>query len=153
MFSTSTIWNRFFKTTYRRISFEDVQFSISRGDEFLLINTMPLSEQTCLIKGTIAIDREESIINNYIEQYDYLKHIIVYGKNAADDSVEKKYQQLVAFGFSNIYLYNGGMFEWLLLQDIYGAEEFPTTIKERDILKYKPLKTFGIMRLQNNIFL
>jgi hypothetical protein len=30
------------------------------------------------------------------------------------------------------------MFEWLLLQDIYGAASFPTTSKELDILKYKP---------------
>ena len=29
------------------------------------------------------------------------------------------------------------MFEWLLLQDIYGDDEFPTTTKELDILKYK----------------
>jgi hypothetical protein len=29
------------------------------------------------------------------------------------------------------------LFEWLLLQDIYGVDEFPTTIKENDILKYK----------------
>ena len=30
------------------------------------------------------------------------------------------------------------MFEWLLLQDIYGNEQFPTLGKELDILKYKP---------------
>ena len=30
------------------------------------------------------------------------------------------------------------MFEWLLLQDIYGAEDFNTTQDELDILKYKP---------------
>jgi hypothetical protein len=41
-------------------------------------------------------------------------------------------------GFVNVYLYPGGLFEWLLLQDIYGDDEFPTTIKELDILKYKP---------------
>ena len=29
------------------------------------------------------------------------------------------------------------MFEWLLLQDIYGYDNFPTTIKELDILKYR----------------
>jgi len=39
-------------------------------------------------------------------------------------------------GFLNIYVYLGGIFEWLLLQDIYGDEEFPTTSKIIDILKY-----------------
>ena len=34
--------------------------------------------------------------------------------------------------------YPGGVFEWLLLQDIYGNDNFPTTKKELDILKYKP---------------
>jgi hypothetical protein len=41
-------------------------------------------------------------------------------------------------GFINVYLYPGGLFEWLLLQDIYGDDYFPTTIKEFDIFKYKP---------------
>ena len=41
-------------------------------------------------------------------------------------------------GFQNVYLYMGGMFEWLLLQDIYGIDEFPTTNKFLDILYYKP---------------
>jgi hypothetical protein len=35
-------------------------------------------------------------------------------------------------------MYLGGMFEWMLLQDIYGRDEFPTTSKVLDILKYKP---------------
>ena len=65
-------------------------------------------------------------------------HIIVYGKNNTDDTAEKKYQQLIDLGFSNVYLYYGGLFEWLLLQDIYGETEFPTTKKVLDILKYKP---------------
>ena len=47
----------------------------------------------------------------------------------------------------NIYIYCGGLFEWVLLQDIYGEEEFPTTKKELDIIKYKPNKVFNIMLL------
>jgi hypothetical protein len=41
-------------------------------------------------------------------------------------------------GFENVYIYRGGMFEWLLLQDIYGFDEFQTTSKITDLLKYKP---------------
>ena len=40
------------------------------------------------------------------------------------------------------------MFEWLLLQDIYGTKEFPTTKKELEILKYKPNKVFGIHMIE-----
>ena len=36
-----------------------------------------------------------------------------------------------------VYIYTGGMFEWLLLQDIYGKEAFPTKGDELDILKFK----------------
>ena len=36
------------------------------------------------------------------------------------------------------------MFEWLMLQDIYGDNEFPTTKKELDFLKYKPVKVMNV---------
>ena len=60
--------------------------------------------------------------------------------NNNDESVIKKYKQLVSLGFENTYIYLGGMFEWLLLQDIYGNDNFPTTSRELDIMKYKPVK-------------
>ena len=34
------------------------------------------------------------------------------------------------------------LFEWILLQDIYGESLFPTTSKQHDILKYRPPKLF-----------
>ena len=40
-------------------------------------------------------------------------------------------------GFKNIYIYFGGLFEWVLLQDIFSEEHFKTTSKINDILKYK----------------
>ena len=65
--------------------------------------------------------------------------MIVYGKNAQDDTVDKKYKQLVTLGIDHVYLYSGGLFEWVLLQDIYGSALFPTTRVPVDILKYKPV--------------
>ena len=47
----------------------------------------------------------------------------------------------------NVFIYSGGMFEWLCLQDIYGNELFPTTKKELDILKYKPISNFSKLYL------
>ena len=41
-------------------------------------------------------------------------------------------------GFKNVHIYTGGLFEWLLLQDIYGDKNFETTSYEINHLKYKP---------------
>jgi len=132
-----------FETKYKKISFEDVQFIIQHPDQFIVINTMSINEQDCLIKYTVPYQMEEKIINELITNCDFLKKIIIYGKNANDDSIEKKYKQLIGFGFLEVYLYVGGMFEWMLLQDIYGKEEFPATVKVLDILRYKPGRIFG----------
>ena len=70
--------------------------------------------------------------------------IIVYGRNCADDKLNTKVKQLIDLGFYNVYVYVGGLFEWMLLQDIYGSNEFPTTKKEVDILKYCPKKRLNV---------
>ena len=40
------------------------------------------------------------------------------------------------------------MFEWLMLQDIYGKDLFPTTKKEVDLLKYKSKQLLNIGLLE-----
>ena len=67
--------------------------------------------------------------------------------NTNDENIYKKYKQLVSLGVANIYIYPGGLFEWLCLQDIYGEELFPTTKKELDILKYKSITQFSKLYL------
>ena len=59
--------------------------------------------------------------------------------NCLDESVIKKAEQLIELGFTNIFIYVGGLFEWLLLKDIYGEENFPTIGDELELLKFKPL--------------
>ena len=87
---------------------------------------------------------EENTINHLIDQYDFTsRKIIIYGKNTNDQTIEKKYDQICGLGFTHVYLYVGGLFEWLTLQDIYGFDEFPTTKKVLDILRYKPGRSFG----------
>lgn len=140
MFSNIT---NIFETKYKKLMFEDIQFMIRTPEQSIIINTMNVNEQDCLIKYTIPYQMEEKIINELITNCEFRKKIIIYGKNANDESVEKKYKQLIVFGFSEVYLYVGGMFEWMLLQDIYGREEFPTTAKVLDLLRYKPARTFG----------
>jgi len=138
------MWNQWFNKKYNKISFEDLQFAINNHQNYIIINTLPLNEQTCLIKNTISCQTEEKIVNDFIQKYEYRKpKFIVYGKNSSDITAETKCKQLLDLGFTNVYIYTGGMFEWLLLQDIYGKNEFPTTSKMLDILKYKPNRQFG----------
>ena len=65
--------------------------------------------------------------------------------------MDEKYSKLVKIGVEQVYIYKGGLFEWMLLQDIYGEELFKTTSKIQDILKYKPPSL--INRTENNYLL
>ena len=139
-----------FFSSIKYVNFEDIQLICkNQKPSTIMINTLLLNHQNCLINTTIPAIQEEHIINKFIEQKQLSVYIIIYGKNNnEDDSIIKKYKQLKNLGFSNIFIYKGGLFEWLLLQDIFGEEEFPTTSKENDILKYKPTSYYFI---NNNI--
>jgi hypothetical protein len=132
----------------QQINFEDMQTVTKNPEIYLLINTLPLCDQQCIIRGTFSSDQEENAINKYIKENKGLR-IIIYGKNCNDDSVQKKYQQLLSLGFYNLYIYKGGLFEWLMLQDIYGKELFPTNKEEKDLLKFKPISKLNISLLEN----
>jgi hypothetical protein len=131
-----------------KINYEHVQYIIKNQEGHLLINTLSNSEQNCLIKNTININNEENIINAYLKRGSKGVKIIIYGKNSNDEKIYNKYNQLTSLGFNNVYIYAGGLFEWLLLQDIYGETEFPTTKKELDILKFKPHKVLNLQLLE-----
>jgi hypothetical protein len=121
-----------------KISFCDMQNIISNNsNNYIIINTLEECEQQCLITNTLTANMELQLFNNNIHNF-LDKNIIIYGKNCNCSKIYDKYQQIKKMGFVNLYLYPGGLFEWLLLQDIYGDDSFPTTIKELDILKYKP---------------
>jgi len=106
------------------------------NNDIVLINTLPNDLQNCLIYRTIEANQEVEIINELIKN-NKKKEIIIYGKNSADMLLFNKYKQLLKLGFIHISVYTGGLFEWLLLQDIYGNELFKTTSDVLDILKYK----------------
>jgi len=125
----------------QKINFEDVQTIIKNPSHYLLINTLPETEQNCLIFNTLIASEEEAMINSLLQKGKKNKNIVIYGRNTNDDKMYEKYSQLSKLGFYNVYLYCGGIFEWLMLQDIYGMKEFPTTSKQIDFLKYKPKKT------------
>ena len=134
----------------KKINYEDMQTVVKNPEIYMLINTLPVDSQDCLISTTVSVDKEEAIINKYLKENHGIK-IIVYGKNCNDELVDKKYQQLLALGFNNVYAYMGGLFEWLLLYDIYGKDLFPvnnTSKKNIDILKYKPHSVLNISLIE-----
>ena len=133
----------------KKVNFEDIKQIVKNPNKFILINTLKINNQNCLITGTIDVKKEEVVINNCLKHKKNVK-IILYGKNSNEVSLFKKYEQLTNLGFTNVYLYPGGLFEWLCLQDIYGYEEFPTTTKELDILKFKPDSGFKSLLLLEN---
>ena len=122
------------------IGFEDMKYSID--NKYVIITTLSSHDNINLIKNTIPPIDEENVINKLIDTYEISKYIVIYGKNSCDSSVYSKYNELKNFGFTNIFIYNGGIFEWMLLQDIYGFDNFPTTISDIDILKFKQSSFF-----------
>ena len=133
--------------TMKKINYEDMQTVIKNPEIYLIINTLPLNEQHCLIINTTLATDEELIINKFMKENRNIR-IIIYGRNCNDENVDKKYQQLLSLGFYNIFVYLGGMFEWLMLQDIYDKKLFPTTKTEFDLLKYKSTQLLKIGLLE-----
>ncbi|MGI9554777.1 MAG: rhodanese-like domain-containing protein [Vampirovibrionia bacterium] len=129
------------KISVQKVNFEDIQNILSqeKPNNVLLINTLDNNKeaQSCILPKTVPYNEEERIINLYLKKANDTT-IIIYGKNCNDTTIYTKYTQLLELGFSKVYIYPGGMFEWLLLQDIYSDEHFTTTTRELDILKFKP---------------
>lgn len=133
--------NSIFHQPIHKIGFDIMKSAILHPSDYYIINSMPSCSQDCLIKGTVSYLVEEKLINDLLASYSSSKKtIIIYGLNSHDDSAETKYKQLVSLGLGeNIYIYSGGFFEWTLLQDIYGQDQFPTTSRVVDLLRFQTL--------------
>uniref|UniRef100_A0A6C0JMN8 Rhodanese domain-containing protein n=1 Tax=viral metagenome TaxID=1070528 RepID=A0A6C0JMN8_9ZZZZ len=123
-------------STCSSYNFDIIQHNITNKHDFILINTLLDNNQDCLIKYTINAKKENEIINELLHK-NKKKEIVVYGMNHKDISIIKKYTQLKKLGFTNVHIYFGGLFEWLLLKEVYGSINFPTDGETNDILKYK----------------
>lgn len=135
-------------TSMKKINFEDMQFACLNPNNYLIINTLDTQNQGCLIKNTMNPQQEVELLNEYLSKNKDV-NIIIYGMNATDETIYKKFDQLVKLGFYNVFVYLGGLFEWLLLQEVYGEDDFPTTNKLLDLLKFKGKKIFGIKMIGN----
>tara|TARA_B110001450_G_C17583463_1_gene465953 strand:+ start:139 stop:522 length:384 start_codon:yes stop_codon:yes gene_type:complete len=119
-----------------KVNFEYMQNCIEHPDSQTVINVLDNDSQHCLIHTTVLAREEEETVNSHLKS-DKTKPIIIYGRNCCDEKVVRKHKQLLTYGFKNVKIYFGGLFEWLCLQDIYGNEQFKTNGDELDILKYK----------------
>lgn len=127
------------------VGFHDVLHVTSRialGDSYtILLNTLPSNQQQYLIRGTMACEREETYMNELIGSGAGLDKytIVLYGKHGTDDTPTTKRRQLLNLGFTRVHIYVGGLFEWSLLQEIYGQDHFPTHgTPPRDLLQHAP---------------
>ena len=103
-------------------------YCIEFGEKIYLITVMNKNDTKKFIKGTTPVNEEESIINQVIKQNKMDEvTIIIYGKDACDQRVYTKAKQMLELGFKRTRIYTGGMFEWSLLLELYGDENFPTS--------------------------
>jgi hypothetical protein len=126
------------------INFEDVQNRL-RDTKWTVISILSEKDQQCLIDTTLSIDAEIKTMEQWVQQGKAAEHaIIIYGRNTDDwPALEKKRAKLRWLGFLDVFIYAGGLFEWLLLQDIYGRELFPTQGHVLDLLAYRPASRLG----------
>ena len=125
------------------VSYKYIQ-DIIEDRNSVLINTLDdsITTQACLILSSIHAIDEIDVIDKILSNADSLGRttetveIVIYGKNSTDMTTWVKYNQLIDYGFERVKIYTGGIFEWMLLQDIYGDDLFPTTAPNRDILKF-----------------
>jgi hypothetical protein len=117
-------------------SYEEI---IKYRSSSILINTLPPTQQLCLIQGTVPADQEETTLNALIDSCQFSQRVIIYGRNCTDRTPYRKLEQLLKLGFSRVAIYPGGILEWLLLQDAYGKKGFGTTGTVEDILRFGPM--------------
>jgi hypothetical protein len=112
---------------------------IKLEDNELLITVMGYNTTTFIPK-TIIPSQEESVINKIINdklQNNYT--IYLYGKSSKDmELIGKKINQLKELGFYNFAVYAGGFFEYLLLRESFGSNDFPIVgnIESADVIDF-----------------
>lgn len=130
------------KEVVKVIGFEDM-LSLLRSN-VVLLNTMARGDQACLIRGTLHADDEESAMNAMLTSTDPLvtdRWVVVYGRHTLDPKPMEKARTLRLMGLSRLLVYRGGLFEWLLLQEVFGQDQFPTQGACPDLLAYRPSPT------------
>lgn len=123
-----------------KLSFEDMEWITHHypkiAHKLIIIHTLDNNEEDVLIKYTTLANDEDDKINKFMKSDNKDIHICIYGKNAHDTKIHDKYNQLKDLGFVHVYVYIGGLFEWLLLQQLYGEDTYKIFIHPNTLLKY-----------------
>ena len=91
-------------------NFEDVQKFVLATD-CVILNVMDAADQDTLILKTLSAVAEVDALNTLMDDGEFDRKILVYGRNSADvEKVLKKQKQLMALGFTEVYVYLGGLF-------------------------------------------
>ena len=97
----------------------------------ILLATPDVDSKGWRIAGTLSPQTEEREINRVIQAYNASgkppkEKIVYYGLNAVDKSPDEQVAKLAGHGIA-ASVYRGGVFEWLLLREVFGAESYAVT--------------------------
>ncbi len=95
----------------------------------ILLATPQVDAKMWCIDGTLTPEMEEREINRIIQKYSSSgkapeEKIVYYGLNSVDRSPDEQTAKLASHGIE-ASVYRGGMFEWLLLREVFGADNYP----------------------------
>jgi len=114
----------------------------------LILSTMITQRGSPFILGTLSKQLEEVTLSAMLRTKRFNIPILVYGHNSFDKTVETMCNILLNRGFTHVFVYIGGMFEWLLLNKLYGNNacpikctccNTPTCWAKPDPLKFSPV--------------
>ena len=63
----------------QKANFEDIQYILQKNKGTILLNTLHVNNQSCLIPNTLPLHSEESVINEMLNT-NKNGHIVIYGK-------------------------------------------------------------------------
>jgi hypothetical protein len=96
--------------------------------EIILLATPEVDTKGWRIAGTLPPETEEREVNRVIQAFNASginpkEKIVYYGLNAVDKSPDQQVAKLASHGIAGS-VYRGGMFEWLLLREVFGADAY-----------------------------
>lgn len=87
----------------------------------MLFNGLKKQYHSCVIPGTIPYPDMRKSIKTITLEHIPIVYCANYSCNASHKFAEKKLNHL-----DTVYIYSGGILEWLLLQKKYGKKKYPT---------------------------
>ena len=79
------------QSSTKKVNYEDMQYILKNREKHVLINTLNKDEQDCLLPNTLDVNKEEEFINELLNIGRKDVKIIIYVKNANDETIYKKY--------------------------------------------------------------